>query len=70
MVEQASNLLMTYTDAMGGADRCEAAVLDVHFNAIRTLLETPPEDAHIASKVLRHLETVVQQRVSRAQKAA
>jgi hypothetical protein len=70
MVDRASTLLMEYVDAMGGAERCEAAVLDVHFKAIGTLLETPESDVETAAKVVGTLEAVVKQKIARMRKAA
>jgi CheY-like chemotaxis protein len=70
MVDRASTLLMEYVDAMGGAERCETAVLDVHFKAIGTLLETPAGEVETAAKLVGTLETVVKQKIARLRKAA
>lgn len=70
MVERASNLLMEYVDALGGPEQCDAKVLDIHFKAIGTILETPPEESKDAAKLVSHLSAVVKQKIARANKAA
>jgi CheY-like chemotaxis protein len=70
MVDRASTLLMQYVDAMGGPEHCEAAVLDLHFKAISTLLATPEGDVDRASELVSHLNTVVKQKAARRAKAA
>jgi CheY-like chemotaxis protein len=70
MIDRASNLLMEYVDAMGGADRCEAAVLDAHFKAIGALLETDQDDHTEAAKLVSHLSAVVKQKIAKVRKAA
>lgn len=70
MVERASNLLIEYVDALGGPDQCDPKVLDIHFKAIGTILETPPEESKEAAKLVSHLSAVVKQKIARAKKAA
>jgi hypothetical protein len=69
-VERASQLLIDYVDAMGGPDRCDASVLDVHFKAMGQLLEIPPEQSKDAAKLVSHLAVVVKHKIARAKKAA
>ena len=70
MIDRASNLLMEYVDAMGGAERCEASVLDAHFKAIGALLETNQEDHREAARLVSHLSAVVKQKIAKVRKAA
>lgn len=70
MVERASNLLIEYVDALGGPEQCDPKVLDIHFKAIGTILETPPEESKEAAKLVSHLSAVVRQKIARAKKAA
>jgi CheY-like chemotaxis protein len=70
MVDRASTLLMEYVDAMGGPEQCEPQVLDLHFKAISTLLDTPEGDVERAAKLVGHLAAVVKQKASRRRNAA
>jgi CheY-like chemotaxis protein len=70
MVDRASTLLMQYVDAMGGAESCEAEVLDTHFKTIGALLETPESDPETAASLVAGLEAVVQQKIKLSRKAA
>jgi CheY-like chemotaxis protein len=70
MVERASQLLIDYVDAMGGAERCDPDLLDVHFKSMGQLLEIPPEKSKEAAKLVSHLSAVVKHKISRAKKAA
>jgi CheY-like chemotaxis protein len=65
MVQRASMLLMEYVDAMGGHERCDPEVLDVHFQAIGNLLGAGPDESNKAASVLAQLESVVRQRIAR-----
>jgi response regulator RpfG family c-di-GMP phosphodiesterase len=70
MVEAASSSLMEYVDAMGGPGGCDAAMLDAHFGAIRTLLATPETDVAGAGKVVRELKAAVQLKIEAKTRAA
>jgi CheY-like chemotaxis protein len=70
MVDRASTLLMEYVDAMGGPERCDAALLDAHFKAMGVLLDTPEDDHQAAAKLVGHLSAVVKQKIARSKKAA
>jgi CheY-like chemotaxis protein len=65
-IEQVSDLLMTYVDAMGGPDRCDPSVMEIHFDAIRALLAAPEDDVNMAAGVMRQLNSAVKRKVSRA----
>jgi CheY-like chemotaxis protein len=63
-VERASGLLADYVEAAGGAPhRCEAAVLTLHFEAIRTLLASPERDEARAAALVDRLEATVRRRI-------
>jgi CheY-like chemotaxis protein len=70
MVEQVSQLMIDYADAMGGAEACDPAVLAIHFDAIRTLLAAPETDVALAHKIMRDLKLAVQKKIARSAKAA
>lgn len=70
MVHRASQLLMEYVDAMGGADYCDAQVLDVHFTAMNRLLDIEPSEVDEAAKLVAHLSAVVSKKIRRRPKAA
>jgi len=70
MVEAVSQSLLDYADAMGGAEACDPAVLEIHFDAVRTLLAMPETDVALAAKVMADLRTAVQKKIARAAKAA
>jgi len=70
MVEAVSQSLLDYADAMGGAEACDPAVLEIHFDAVRTLLAMPESDVALAAKVMADLRTAVQKKIARAAKAA
>jgi CheY-like chemotaxis protein len=70
MVERASQLLIDYVDAMGGPERCDAALLDVHFKSMGQLLDIPPERSKEAAKLVSHLAAVVKHKIGRTKKAA
>lgn len=63
MVERVSQLLLDYADAMGGAEACDPAVLEIHFDAIRTLLAAPETDVALANRVMADLEKAVQKKI-------
>jgi CheY-like chemotaxis protein len=70
MVEQVSQQLLNYADAMGGPDRCDPAVLEVHFDAARALLAKPDADPEVAEEVMRDLDIAVLKRMARSVQAA
>lgn len=65
-VETVSQLMLDYADAMGGPDACDPAVLEIHFDAIRTLLAAPDTDVELARTVMRDLGLAVRRRMARA----
>lgn len=70
MVGKVSNLVVEYADAMGGPQFCQAEVLDLHFEAIRNLLELRPDDAALAAQVVARLEEAVRKKIERRNRAA
>jgi CheY-like chemotaxis protein len=68
MVQRASALLMEYVDAMGGHERCEPEVLDIHFHAIGRLLAVGDETDKAAG-MLAELESVVRHKIARSRAA-
>jgi CheY-like chemotaxis protein len=70
MIDRASNLLMQYADAMGGPERCEAEVLDLHFKTIGTLLATPEDNHGETARLVSHLAAVVKSKIAKLRKAA
>lgn len=69
-VDRASRLLIDYVDAMGGPDRCDASLLDVHFKAMSQLLEMKPHQSKEAAKLVSHLSAVIKHKIARGKKAA
>jgi len=69
-IEQVSQLLLDYADAMGGAEACDPAVLEIHFDAVRTLLAGPETDLALARQVLADLNLAVRRKIARGAKAA
>jgi CheY-like chemotaxis protein len=70
MVDRASTLLMEYVDAMGGPEHCKAEVLDLHFQAISTLIDPTTDDIDEGAKLVAHLSAVVRQKTARKRRAA
>jgi hypothetical protein len=68
-VHHAATLTTDYVEAMGAAEHCDTAVLDVQLCAIRKLLEAGPEAAAEARDVVRQLEAVVRQKIARRRAA-
>jgi len=64
MVEEVSQSLLDYADVMGGAEACDPAVLELHFEAIRTLLAVPETNVSLASDVMRDLTRAVRKKVA------
>lgn len=69
MVEKVSQLLIDYADAMGGAEACDPSVLEIHFDAIRTLLAAPETEVALAGTVMADLQRAVTKKL-KARKAA
>jgi response regulator RpfG family c-di-GMP phosphodiesterase len=69
-VEQVSQQLLDYADAMGGPDRCDPAVLEIHFDAVRELLARPDSDHVLAERVLRDLDVAILKKMARGARAA
>ena len=69
MIEEVSQSLLDYADAMGGADACEPVVLEIHFDAVRTLLAAPETDVALAAKVMSDLRRAVVRKIARAKAA-
>jgi CheY-like chemotaxis protein len=70
IVSQVSQLLLAYTAAMGGPERCDPAVLEIHFDAIATLLAAPDTDEKLAKRVLQDLDAAVQMKIAQGYRAA
>ncbi|HEX3699815.1 MAG TPA: response regulator, partial [Phenylobacterium sp.] len=70
VVGQVSQLLIDYTEAMGGPERCDPEVLEIHFDAIATLLATPETDTFLAKHVLEELDAAVQMKIATGYRAA
>lgn len=63
MVERASASMRRYTNAMGGPDKAEREVLDLHMDALRTLLALDDTDDAGASTIVRELEHAVSRKI-------
>jgi CheY-like chemotaxis protein len=70
MVEKVSNLVVEYADGMGGPEFCQAEVLDLHFEAIRTLLELKPDAAALAKQIVTRLDEAVKKKIEKRTRAA
>ena len=69
MVDRVAALLVDYVDAMG-PERCETAVLQRHFEAIRTLLALPAAETAQAAALVARLDAGLKQKIARRPKAA
>ena len=69
-VAQISQLLIDYTEAMGGPERCDPAMLEIHFDAIATLLAAPEADEFLARHVMEELDAAVQIKMAMGHRAA
>jgi CheY-like chemotaxis protein len=65
MLQQAADILAGYVDRMGGPDRCDGDVLDIHFSAISRLLALDPSEVEAARAVVGELAAVVQKKLAR-----
>lgn len=65
-IERASRCLSRYVEYMGGVDNADPVVVDVHLDAIRSLLALPEDEAAAAKVVIRQLEQVVELKTARA----
>jgi CheY-like chemotaxis protein len=70
MVDRVASLLLEYVDAMGSPQLCETAVLDLHFEAIRTLLSFPADATDKSEALISRLNASVKQKIARRPKAA
>lgn len=58
-VERASESMLSYVNAMGGAEDCDAEVIDTHFEAMSQLLASDGIDEMTAMRIADNLEKVV-----------
>jgi CheY-like chemotaxis protein len=63
MVERAANSLVAYADAMKAAERCDPAVVDIHFETIATLLATLRTEPQRAVVLVSDLEMLVRRKI-------
>lgn len=70
MIARASESLLNYVDLMGGPDRCDVSVVEVHFDAIATILGTSETDAGASKAVIDQLEGVVRRKTAGRARAA
>jgi CheY-like chemotaxis protein len=63
-VEQASNSLLRYFEAMGGPSQADPAVVEVHMDAMRNLLNASEPELAKAAQVNGHLEEAVSKKIS------
>lgn len=70
MIVRASESLLSYVDLMGGADRCDASVIDVHFDAVATILSNAEHDVEASRIVIDQLESVVRRKTAGRRAAA
>ena len=59
MIARASESLLNYVDLMGGPEACETSVVEVHFDAIATILGVSEMDSATSKSVVAQLESVV-----------
>lgn len=59
-VERTTNSLLVYIDAVGGPEACDREILEVHFDAIVTLMGIDEADTAQADKIIRNLELTVE----------
>lgn len=70
MIARASESLLNYVDLMGGPDHCDVSVVEVHFDAIATILGTSEADAGASKAVIDQLEGVVRRKTAGRARAA
>lgn len=70
MIEQVSQSMMDCADAMGGPEACDPTVLEIHFDAVRTLLAAPEADEALASRVIAQLKRAVDKKTAERARAA
>lgn len=58
-VERASESMLAYVNAMGGAEACDPAVIEAHFEAMGALLATDGMDDLAAGRIADNLERIV-----------
>jgi CheY-like chemotaxis protein len=69
MLHRAATALLSYVDAMGGPERCDAAVLDEHFVAIGALLKLDPDQQPQATAILERLDALAKSAAAGAKAA-
>lgn len=69
-VERSSESMLAYVNAMGGAETCDAAVIDAHFEAMNQLLSTEGMDEITATRIADNLERMVAGAVANRRVAA
>ncbi|MFN3522099.1 MAG: response regulator [Phenylobacterium sp.] len=70
MIARASESLLSYVDLMGGPERCEVSVVEVHFDAIAQILGASESDAAASQAVIAQLESVVRLKTAGRRRAA
>jgi CheY-like chemotaxis protein len=70
MVQRASDSMISYVDAMGGAEACNPRIIDAHFDAIRDLLAATEMAPEAADKLTEDLENLVNREISKLATAA
>ncbi|MDO9222670.1 MAG: response regulator [Caulobacter sp.] len=68
-VERAAQSLTRYVERIGGVDRADPEVVEVHMDAIRSLIALPDDEAEAAGLVIRRLEQAVERKLARARAA-
>ena len=69
-VAQVAQLVIDYAQAMVTPERCDPGVLEIHFEAIATLLAAPESDTFLAKHVMEELDAAVQMKLALGYKAA
>lgn len=64
MIERAAASLTTYTEAVGGPALVDPEVVEIHLDAIRSLLAFSEAEAEAAQMVVRQLERVVERKLA------
>lgn len=70
MIVRASAAFSRYVEAMGGPAHCDPAMVEVHLDALSTLLGIPDTDAESAALVAQHLERAVERKIGQRARAA
>lgn len=59
-IERTTNSLLGYIDSMGGTDACDVEIVEVHIDAILTLMGVDEADVAQAERINRNLELTVE----------